>query len=590
MHLSGRCGTISKQIGMRKGDFMSRSVKRLALSIPACLLALAGCVLQYGLQPSMAYAFWMVVCAAVVLAASMLKCDRRVDIVAIALGILLATFMVVGREIHRFETVERLVDQLEMPKGLVRLLGLTVLCSSVLRIVYHFSIRRTAGKESFTPPFWLIWMMIFACWLPYFIVFHPGCISPDSFMELGIILGQLPLSNHHPIIHQWTIAPFVLLGQAAGSLEFGIAMYTLFQMVAMSAIFAYTLWELGRRGTALWLRIVLFAWYALHTVNAFYSITMWKDVLFGGLSLLTVIQLMQLCEYHKEEKPTVRSWLLLGGTLFLFCLYRNNGYYAFLFAIPFFILFNRRWWKPLAAVSLAVFVAVNAYHTLIFDVMNAKKSESGESLSVPLQQIARTVRYEHRSITDEEMAILEEIFPSVEEVRWAYVPYISDPVKNLFKSDVFNSNPLRYAEVWLKLGISHPLVYLDAFLNQCYGYWYPDTLYWTVYHKISDNELGLSIPQNSATIALSSLHEQLQLNKVVGYLYRPGSYVWLVLIVCGLLLCKSQARHLTPVLFLLGIWLTTLLSPVFAEYRYVYSITVSAPYLLGVAQSIKPKA
>ena len=65
--------------------------------------------------------------------------------------------------------------------------------------------------------------------------------------------------------------------------------------------------------------------------------------------------------------------------------------------------------------------------------------------------------------------------------------------------------------------------------------------------------------------------------------------MWLTLIACGLLLCKKRAKLLTPVLFLLGVWLTTLLSPVYAEYRYVYSIIVAAPFLLGMAQAIPPK-
>lgn len=566
---------------------MQHSLKRLALALPACVLAFWGCVEQWQLQPGASCAVWMLICAAAVLAASLLKTARRVSIVSAALGLLLAAFMVVGSEIHTFETIERLLDLREMPKAVMRLLGLAILAASLLRLISHGLMY--TKPSNVTPPFWLLWLIIFSCWLPYFVVYYPGCVSNDSFNEIRTILGQLPLNNHHPLVHQWTIAPFVLLGQAVGSLELGIGLYSLFQMALISAIFAYAVWELGRRGTSLWLRVALLAWYALHTVNAFYSISMWKDVLFGGIALLLVMQLLRLCDRSKEEKMPLRSWLMLGGTMFLFCLYRNNGYYAFLFGIPFFILFNRRLWKPLLATGLAVFIAINAYQSLIFDVLGAEKSKSGESLSVPLQQIARTVRYHHRSVTDEETAILEEIFPSVEEVRWAYIPHISDPVKDLFQADVFNADPLRYAKVWLQLGLRHPLVYLDAFLYQGHGYWYPDTPYWTVYVGIYENEFGLTTPATHAAQALHSHHDRLEWSRVTGWLYRPGSYVWLTLIACGLLLCKKRAKLLTPVLFLLGVWLTTLLSPVYAEYRYVYSIIVAAPFLLGMAQAIPPK-
>ena len=78
--------------------------------------------------------------------------------------------------------------------------------------------------------------------------FFPGCLSPDSISELDMILGGAPLSNHHPLIHQWTVAPFVLLGRALGSVAWGVGLYSLFQMMAMSAIFAAVVRRLMTEG------------------------------------------------------------------------------------------------------------------------------------------------------------------------------------------------------------------------------------------------------------------------------------------------------------------------------------------------------
>ena len=133
-------------------------------------------------------------------------------------------------------------------------------------------------------------------------------------------------------------------------------------------------------------------------------------------------------------------------------------------------------------------------------------------------------------------------------------------------------------------------MYLDAFLYQGHGYWYPNTPYWTVYSNIYPNDLGLKMEETKAASALRNLQERLERHPVVGYLYRPGTYVWMLLIACGLLLCKRRALLLTPMLFLLGLWLTTLLSPVFAEYRYLYGVSVCAPYLLGVAQAAESRS
>ena len=116
---------------------MQHSLKRLALALPACVLAFWGCVEQWQLQPGASCAVWMLICAAAVLAASLLKTARRVSIVSAALGLLLAAFMVVGSEIHTFETIERLLDLREMPKAVMRLLGLAILAASLLRLFCH---------------------------------------------------------------------------------------------------------------------------------------------------------------------------------------------------------------------------------------------------------------------------------------------------------------------------------------------------------------------------------------------------------------------------------------------------------------------
>ena len=567
---------------------LHQRIRQIVLAIPVAILSAAGCVLQWKIHPEISF----IICLAVSL---MLRhfvihhgVSKRVQRWSIVLGFVFAVFMVVGREIHLNATIEGLIDLKKIPQAFIRIVGLALLCGEALCIVYGIAVKQQKRGNQFSPPFVGLWVAIFACWIPYLVIFYPGCTSYDSMIEIKAMLGEMPLSNHHPIIHQWTIAPFLLIGQAVDSIEIGIMLYHLFQMAVMSAIFAAALYELAQCGTALWLRSAFFVWYALHTVNAFYSITMWKDVIFGGITLLLIIQLIRLCE--QTEKKGFGPWLMLGVTLFLFCLYRNNGYYAFLFGIPFFILSNRRKYKQLLAIGLAVFVAVNAYQMFIFNVLGVQKSKIGESLSVPLQQVARVIRYYHSNLTEEEIDALEEIFPSIEEVSNSYAPHISDPVKELFRSEVFNENPQKYIKVWLELGLRHPLVYLDAFLYQGHGYWYPNTPYWTVLYFSAENNFDMKIEATEAVKTLRSLHDRLEVHPIIGWLYRPATYVWLVLIACGLLLCKRRALLLTPMLFLLGLWLTTLLSPVFAEYRYLYGVSVCAPYLLGVAQAAESRS
>ena len=59
--------------------------------------------------------------------------------------------------------------------------------------------------------------------------------------------------------------------------------------------------------------------YALVSVHAFYSVTMWKDVLFGGITVIAVMMLTRLvmCGEAPASEPFGRkNWVLLAVVLF----------------------------------------------------------------------------------------------------------------------------------------------------------------------------------------------------------------------------------------------------------------------------------
>lgn len=515
--------------------------------------------------------------------------SKRTDACALITGALFAIFTWVGSEIANTGTVENLFRLDCLVRNSIRLAGLVLLFWSLLRGFLHAAeAMQPSETESCKPSFLLLWTAIFVCWLPYFIAYYPGLLSPDSLSEISIVLGERVLSNHHPIIHQWTIAPFILLGKSIGSLDVGVACYSLFQMFVMSGVFAAALWYLGQWNVPLLARAILFVFYACLTIHGYYSVTMWKDIIFAA-SVLAVMILLIKAQKEEGKKQKLSYWILLTVAFFLFCTYRNNGKYAFLVSIPFYIFFNRKSWKQLLSVAVIVMVLVTSYETLIFDVLHAQKSRVGEMLSVPLQQVVRTIKYHRKDMTEEERLTADELFGSMIEAKNAYKPYISDPVKAMMNTKAFEKDPMRYIRLWAELGMKHPKVYLDAFLNQCYGYWYPDVEYWNVTQSIYENPYGLAIQASELRHHMSSLHANAQKLSLIGSLYHPGTYTWIALLASGVLFVKKRSRMMSPMIFLLALWLTTLLSPVYAEFRYVYGIVVAAPFYLVAAMYEKSK-
>ena len=54
--------------------------------------------------------------------------------------------------------------------------------------------------------------IIFISWIPYFIIYYPGIISPDSYSQIQQVFGDLALNDHHPILHTAIIGFFVRIG------------------------------------------------------------------------------------------------------------------------------------------------------------------------------------------------------------------------------------------------------------------------------------------------------------------------------------------------------------------------------------------
>ena len=526
-----------------------------------------------------------------------LRTSRRTTRAAVWLGLLYALAIFLGWQLTEFNRIELLHPaghrDYELLRLWLRFFSLAFLFAVVLNALLGYLCRRPAalnlmpaGRGGLR-----LWLLGTGCmllgWLPYYLVFYPGCLSEDSFHELAIQLGQLPLSNHHPLIHQLFIRLCLFL---AGSPQGGVGLYSLLQMLLLAGAFSLGLVSLAWRGVPRRVLFALLAFLSLFTIHAFYSITMWKDVLFGASALVLMVLLLRECEGSRS--PARAAALVLVS--FLFCTLRNNGWYAFLLGYPCFLLVNRRFWKRLLAIGLAAVVLVSGYHSLLFDALHVQKSASGEALSVPLQQIARVVKTEGYDEQDPDLAILSELFPEMENLGELYNPYCSDDVKQpgIFDSAAFSREPGRYLRAWAGLGLRHPAVYADAFLLQCFGYWYPDVSYWTIQADgYRDETMGVQRTTRFTALQekLVFIHNTLAGERPVSILYSTALPVWLLIFSAVLLVLKRRGRLASPLLLLAGVWLTTLASPVFCEYRYLYSLPCCAPLFLLLALCL-PKA
>lgn len=425
-----------------------------------------------------------------------------------------------------------------------------------------------------------------------FTAFYPGNLTPDSISQVEQILTG-NYSNHHPYYHTVVIGVFINLGKSIfNDINAGVALFHIFQILVMSAIFAFLTVTLYQKKSPLWMIIASVLWYTLHPVNIIYSFTMWKDVLFGGAALLFITCLARI--FLKIGKNNILNYILVFLSGFAFCVWRSNGLYAFvLTAILILVVFFKKY-KLLTAGLLAV--AICSY-ILVGPVLKTAKIPSPdtiEHLSIPAQQIARVVT-DGCKLTDDEYEFLSNVI-DIDEIPQNYQSYISDPIKNLIRikeGDTYISEHKgEFLKLWIKLGIKYPKQYVAAWVDQTKGYYHSGHNYWITASYINENSFGITQTPKSLSFrnvisyynANFSNTEKLPILNIfvsIGFMFWIMAGAFVVALAKGNL--KTAFVFAPIILIILSLLIAT---PVYSEFRYAYGLFISLP-IIGIMMGRK---
>ena len=522
--------------------------------------------------------------------------NRRLKICCIILAILFATFEVVGNSIDTYLDLSGVLEsKITIMKSIIKWIGyLTIIYGILVNIFIKLENKEfikgkskwfTDNKRTF---FW-VWGLIFVAWIPYFLNYYPGVITPDSMGQIGQGLGISNLTNHHPAFHTFFISIAMNIGKLLGNYNLGVAIYSVVQMIVTSGIFSFTIYYMAKRGVDSRFRILTLLFYAFYPVNALYSITMWKDIPFAIAMLVFTIMMTELGINQEHFMKSKRKNALLVISMLLVILFRNNGFYVILLTIPCLFIFARKHYKKLIVVSCIVLATYMIWKGPVFSLFNIKPGSSREALSIPLQQFARVTKNHSDTLTDDEKWRIYKYLPT-DNLAEVYTPKISDPVKNNFNNEGFAEDKIGLVKLYIKLAIKYPRATVESFLCNNFGYWYPEAIHWVVgrevYQSTLEKEKALDL-KNAPIVELRGLEEfdtmldrrDLPLNSM---LYSIGFAFWVVLTMFMYAIYKKKYNLILIYIPIVILWLTTNASPVFGEYRYIYSMFTCLPILMGI--------
>ncbi len=451
--------------------------------------------------------------------------------------------------------------------------------SAVLSAVINFYRDHTALSS---------FLLCLLCWLPYYLYQYPGIMTPDSINQFEQVLGVIPYNNHHPFAHTMV---FALLYKAAfaltGDMVVSVGFYTFAQMCLLSAGMAFFISTLRQQRIRPFVLLLLTAFYALIPYHAVFSVTIWKDIPFAAAVLFFNCLLLRLI---LRGSLLIHERILLLFSGMMICLFRSNGWYAFLVAVPFLLFFFRKQKRQVYPCLLVTLLLCVLLKYPVMNHLQVTQPDLIESLCIPTQQIA-AVLCNDRELTAEERGLIESVV-DLTYIKELYNPTFADNMKELVRAgdqEYLASHKKEFFKLWISLGLRYPGDYLNAYIQQTYGYWYPDSFYLVAEAEgVSATELGVSTRHLiGGPLVVKGKELAIKLGSIVpiyGTLWSMGVACWVLLFSMGTVLVRRETRkllcYLPSVLLLFTVLIAT---PVATEFRYVYFMVYSMPFYLMAA-------
>ena len=368
------------------------------------------------------------------------------------LGLMLSASLVLGNSIK----TNQAVDYKDL--GIYfAILFISFIIDAILIQLYRF-IEKVESKEEKTEQFKLngnkryiiIFLLLLLCWIPVFLSAYPGYFCYDAHTQLmQYIEGRI--TAQHPPVHT------ILLGfiintvfNITSSYNIAIAVYTLLQMMIISACFTYCIYFMEKYKVLKYIRNASIIYYAFFPVVIMFAMCSTKDSLFSVAVLLSIIFAIEAL--LDKDKFINSKWLKIRFiiVIFLALILRNNAICVY---IPFLIIYtivfkNKKVLLPIASIVLLYII----YTVIICYGFNLPQNGASESLSVPLQQIARVYNINKDSLTEDEINKIYE-YTSDEQLK-KYNPACSDQVKRYV--NISKIGYYKFFTLWHEIGQKNP--------------------------------------------------------------------------------------------------------------------------------------
>ena len=486
--------------------------------------------------------------------------------------------------------------------SILKMIGYFVLFNTAIHLLNDIVVKKKIKDEKLPKilslfdkhPFLFSFIVIVICYLPYIIAYYPVIINYDAANQIKEVMGihtrymdsvvllnpNVYITNFNPIIHTLLIGGLFKVGYLIGNVNFGMFLYSIVQLIIVISVFAYSIYYLNKIKVNKKLILIILGIYALVPLFPFYAMTAVKDVIFSSLILLYCIKLYDIMKY----KQTTKQYILFSLLVLLIILFRNNGIYTIVLSLPFAMILKKEIRKPILIIFIFNIAIYIGYNKVLLPSLEIANTSIREMLSVPFQQTARYAKYYGDEISDEDKKIIDKVL-GYDDLGERYEPDLSDKVKNKYNKYTTDEELKEYFQVWFKYLLKRPGVYIDATINNVYGYFYPNTSAWYIYtdlnHKLPEAGFDYHFNGlNGLRSILSAYGEAFPYIPILGTIANIGMVVWIHILLLGMLIVNKMKKYIVLLLPAFSLILVCIVGPANTYFRYILPCVFALPSLI----------
>ena len=424
----------------------------------------------------------------------------------------------------------------------------------------------------------VIFLIPFILFMYYLYVFNPGVLTFDSFDQLNQIASH-NFGTWHPFFH--TFIEMLCLNIYPDPKSICVLQILVFSTIWM-IICKYNRNDDVKTKSFI-LQVIITLIISIIPINAIYSITLWKDILFSYFVLFSCFLIEILVD--KKGNASYLVIAVLSLTLAFICQLRPNGIViilVLLIVLAFYLFRKNRDSKlyVLLPVLTIIFILLIASLNVAYDVKDNQKDAVFDKTTHILSFYDLNV-----DISDDDRDKIHEMI-SEKDIKEKFNIYYTDDTYHVSNESVFDADKASYIKLVIKYSLKNPLKFLEyAFQSSNIVYDITRDSEWIGYVytiEVEKNRDGFyekskkepKFSYNNVTSInegtpefenLKSFSYFIEQNTVTDTLFdSPASYMYLAFVVLGALYFITRVKEI----FL--IYLPCLLN--------IFTIAVSTPY------------